>query len=314
MLTRRSLLAALPASVACAGAARAATPKQLRIGYQKGEPVLVAAKQNHSFETKLQPLGIDVLWLEFEFGPPLLEAMRVGAIDIGGCGDAPPIFAQAAQADLVYIAARPDSGNSSAILLPPGSDVHRLADLRGKRIAFGRGSIAHSLTLAALEKAGIAYSDIKPIALGPADAAAAFAHGDLDAWAVWDPYVAITETRPGVRVLARTADIGPQNSFYMASRDYATRSGEVLGQVVQNLASVGAWCDANHDAVARLLSGGTGVSFDAWKRAADRGSFRSVPIDAAVLAQQQQVADRFYALRLIPAAVKVRDYAWQAAS
>ena len=312
MLTRRSLLAALPASAAAA--ARAAAPKQLRVGYQKGEPLLVATKQNHGFETLLQPLGIEVQWVEFEFGPPMLEAMRVGAIDIGAVGDAPPVFAQAAQANLVYFATRPDSGNSSAILLPPGSELRTLADLRGKRIAFGRGSSAHSLTLAALEKAGIAYADIKPITLGPADAAAAFDHGDLDAWTVWDPYVAITEARPDVRVLARTRDIGPQNSFYLASRDYATHHADVLQLVVQQLGRTGEWCDTHRDAVAQLLSSATGIRLDAWQRASDRASFRSVPIDDTVLQQQQIVADRFAALRLIPAAVKVRDYVWRAAS
>jgi NitT/TauT family transport system substrate-binding protein/sulfonate transport system substrate-binding protein len=310
MLLRRSLLAALPV---CAAAvpARADTPRQLRIGTQKGEPVLMAARQDHGFEALLQPLGIEVRWLEFEFGPPMLEAMRVGAIDIGATGDAPPVFAQAAHADLAHIAARPDGGKSLGILLPPGSELRTLADLRGKRIGFGRGSRAHALTLAALEKADIACADIKPVALGPADAAAAFAHGDLDAWAVWDPYVAVTEAKPGVRVLAGSGDIGPANSFYLVSRDYATRYGDILRLVVQQLGRAGAWCDAHRDAVSQLLAGATGISLDAWQRAVGRGSFRSVPIDDTALQQQQIVADRFAALRLIPGPVNVRDYAWR---
>ena len=309
MLPRRSLLATLSA---CAAApARAGTQGQLRIGTQKGEPVLMAARQNHGFEALLQPLGIAVRWVEFEFGPPMLEAMRVGAIDIGATGDAPPVFAQAAHADLVYIAARPDGGKSLAILLPPGSELRTLADLRGQRIGFGRASSAHALTLAALEKAGIAYADIKPVMLGPADAAAAFAHGDLDAWAVWDPYVAVTEAVPGVRVLARSGDVGPANSFYLASRDFATSRGDVLRLVVQQLGRAGDWCDAHRDALAQLLTGSSGISLEAWQRAAGRGSFRTVPIDDTVLQQQQIVADRFAARRLIPGKVNVGDYAWR---
>jgi ABC-type nitrate/sulfonate/bicarbonate transport system substrate-binding protein len=142
----------------------------LRTGYQKGEPVLVAPKQNRSFETLLQPQGIEVSWLEFEFGSAPLEAMRVGAIDIGAAGDAPPVFAQAARADLVYIVGRPDSSNGSAIPLPPGSTLQTLGDLRGERIAFGKGSSAHGLTIAALQEAGIAYRHITPVTLGPTDA------------------------------------------------------------------------------------------------------------------------------------------------
>jgi NitT/TauT family transport system substrate-binding protein/sulfonate transport system substrate-binding protein len=314
MLPRRALLAALPACAAAAAPARGDTPRQLRIGTQKGEPVLMAARQDHGFEALLQPLGIEVRWVEFEFGPPMLEAMRAGAIDIGATGDAPPVFAQAAHAELVYIAARPDGGKSLGILLPPGSQLRTLADLRGQRVGFGRASSAHALTLAALEKAGIAYADIRPVALGPADAAAAFAHGDLDAWAVWDPYVAVTEARPGVRVLARSGDIGPANSFYLASRDFATNHGDILRLVVQQLGRAGAWCDAHRDAVAQLLAGATGISLEAWRLATGRGSFRTVPIDDAVLRQQQIVADRFAALRLIPGPVNVRDYAWRESS
>lgn len=318
MLSRRSAVGLLPAALALAvtraRAAGGAVPKQLRVGFQKGEPVLVTARQNRSFDTLLQPLGVEVTWLEFAFGPPMLEAMRVGGIDIGSVGDTPPVFAQAGKAELVYIGARPFNGDSSAILVPPGSPLRTLQDLKGRRIAFGRGSSAHNLTLAALEKAGLSYSDIQPVPLAPADAAAAFEHGDIDAWTIWDPYYAITEARPGVRVLARTRDIGPQNSFYLASRDYATRYGDVLWSIVEEIGRVGAWCDAHHAEVAQLLSTGTGVKLEDWTRAVNRASFRSVPISDKLLGEQQVVADRFRGVGLIPAALNVRDYGWRVTS
>ena len=154
MITRRTLLGSLPAAGTGVGAARAfaAPGKLLRVGFQKGEPILLAAKQNRSLETLLNPLGIDVQWVEFQFGPPMLEAMRVNAIDIGAVGDTPPVFAQAAHGDLLYIAAQRAGGQ--AILVPAGSTLRTLQDLKGKKVAFGRGSAAHSLPLAALEKAG----------------------------------------------------------------------------------------------------------------------------------------------------------------
>ena len=215
--------------------------------------------------------------------------MRVGAIDIGAVGDAPPVFAQAAHADLVYIAARPDSGNSSAILLPPGSSCARWPTSGASASPSGRGSSAHSLTLAALEKAGIAYRDIKPI-----DARTGRRGGGLRRMATSMPGRSGTPMSPSPRpgpacaCWPRLRDIGPQNSFYLASRDYATRYGEVLNLVVRHLGRVGAWCDAHRAAVAQLLSSGTGISLDAWQRAADRGSFRSVPVDDTLLLQQQQ--------------------------
>jgi sulfonate transport system substrate-binding protein len=313
MATRRQLLAATPALLAGAigQRARAAEPLALRVGFQKGEPVLVAAKENRSLETALNPLGITVSWLEFAFGPPILEAMRVGSIDIGGVGDTPPIFAQAAHADLVYTASRPSTGDSSAVLVPPGSTLQTLHDLKGKKVAFARGSSAQNLTLAGLEKAGLAFTDIQPIYLAPADAAAAFAHGDVDAWTIWDPYYAIAEARSGVRVLASSKDITPQNSFYLASRAYAARQPQVIDKIVATFGDVGTWCDAHKTDVAQLLSGGTGVPLPVMNRVVARTSFRSVPMTDALIADQQRIADRFSNLDIIPGRLTVRDYAWR---
>jgi ABC-type nitrate/sulfonate/bicarbonate transport system substrate-binding protein len=109
-----------------------------------------------------------VTWTEFSYGPPLLEALRLGNLDVGTVGDTPPIFAQAAGADLVYVAAAPSGSSGSAILLPPGSTLQTLGDLKDKRVAFAHGSAAHNLTVAALEKAGLKFTDIQPIQLAPA--------------------------------------------------------------------------------------------------------------------------------------------------
>lgn len=174
-LDRRRLLAA---GLALAGTAlplrraRASEPGVLRIGYQKNG-ILAVAREQAAIEAALKPQGVTVRWVEFSFGPPLLEALNLGAIDFGQTGDTPPIFAQAAGANLVYAAAQPNGGSGSAILLPKGSSVATLADLKGKRVAFAKGSSAHNFTVAALEKAGLSYRDITPVLLAPADGAAA---------------------------------------------------------------------------------------------------------------------------------------------
>lgn len=154
-------------------------------------------------------------WVEFAFGPPMLEAMRVGSIDIGLVGDTPPIFAQAAKSDLLYIAAVPSG--ASAILLPAGSALQTLQDLKGRKIALAKGSSSHNLAIAAIEKAELNFTDVQPIYLAPADTAAAFERGAVDAWTIWDPYYALYESRPGVRVLAESTAITPQNFFFIGS-------------------------------------------------------------------------------------------------
>jgi NitT/TauT family transport system substrate-binding protein/sulfonate transport system substrate-binding protein len=314
MLDRRTvfgLLAGGAAALSCR-IARAETASSLRVGYQKGEPILVAAKQNRSLETVLNPLGITVEWLPFPFGPPLLEAMHVGSIDIGAVGDTPPIFAQAAHADLVYLSAIVPG--TSAIILPPGSTLQTLADLKGKKLAFGKGSAAQNLTIAALEKAGLSYADIEPVYLAPADAAAAFEHGSIDAWAIWDPYFAIYEQKPGVRVLAVSQDIVPQNSFVLASRAYANANPQVIAQAVAALDKTASWSGEHRAEVAKLVADGTGVPLDATSRAINRNSLALRKIDDEVIRTQQQVADRFRALGLIPEPIKVSDQVWHAPS
>ena len=313
MLSRRSILAWLPAMAATtlvAPTVDAASARTLRMGFQKGEPTLVAARQNRSLEAALAPLGVSVEWIEFAFGPPMLEAMRVGSIDFGGVGDTPPIFAQAAHADLLYVAALP--AGASALLLPAGSPLKSLADLKGRRLAFAQGSSAHNLAVAAVEKAGLHWSDIVPVPLAPADAAAAFGRGEVDAWSIWDPYFALYEKRPGVRVLASSSEIVAQNSFYIAGHAYTAANPTVISAVVATLAKVAAWAGEHRAEVAELLAAGTGVPADIERRAIDRNPLKVLPMDAALADSQQKIADRFHALGLIPTRITVATQVWRA--
>lgn len=309
MITRRSLLRSIPV-IAATSAARADQSRQFRVGHQKSG-ILVIAKQQQAIENRLRPLGVSVTWTEFTFGPPLLEALRVDSVDFGSVGDTPPIFAQAAHADLLYVAVARAGSSSAAILLPPGSTLQTLADLKGKRVAFARGSAAHNLTIAALEKAGLEFTDIQPIPLAPADAVAAFARGSVDAWVTWDPYYAIAEVQPGVRVLATSHDIAPQNSFFLSSRRYVQANPQLIEAVIDELGKVAAWSNAHHPEVAQLLSDGTGVPLSAMQRAVARAGYSIGPMTNEVVAQQQQVADRFYRLGLIPAHIAIADVTWR---
>ncbi len=310
MLDRRSLLAAL-AALPLARSARAAEPGVVRIGYQKNG-ILVVAKQQGIIEKRLEPLGQSVRWVEFSFGPPMVEALSVGGLDFGLLGDAPPIFAQARGSDLLYVAAQEAGGSGAGILLPSGSTLRSLAELKGKRVAFARATSAHNLTVAALEKAGLAYTDIEPVMLAPADAAAAFARGSVDAWVIWDPYLAIAEAAEGVRALAYATTITPQNNFLLARRNFAEAQGPALAAAIDALGEVAAWCRQNRGAVAELLSQGTGVPLAATRRAVDRTDYVIGPMTERVVAEQQRVADRFHALKLIPKPVRIADAVWTA--
>ncbi|HEY4044065.1 MAG TPA: aliphatic sulfonate ABC transporter substrate-binding protein [Rhodopila sp.] len=288
---------------------RAGETMTLRIGFQKGEPVLMTAKANKALETLLGPKGIAVEWIEFQFGPPMLEAMRVGSVDLGAVGDAPPVFAQAAHGDLLYIAA--NRGAPQSLLLPPGSTIQTLSDLKGKKIAFGRGSAAQNFTLLILEKAGLRYDDIQPIYLGPADAGPAFSRGAIDAWSIWEPYASLFNTRDGVRTLTTNREIGEQFSFIMAYGPFVRADPALIARVVDAFTATAEHARGQHDDVARLLADATGIQQGVWSRALKSDPFQVVRMTDDLTRSQQGVADRFRSLGLVPVDIKVSDIVWR---
>jgi sulfonate transport system substrate-binding protein len=295
---------------ALSGEARAqAGIKEIRIGYQKNG-VLVIARQQATLEKHFASQGIAVKWIEFSSGPPMLEAMNVGSVDYGAVGDSPPVFAQAAGAAIVYAAGQPIT-NGQGILVPSSSPIRGIADLKGKRVGFTKGSSAHNIVVQTLEKAGLTYADITPVYLAPPDAGPAFANGSIDAWSIWDPYFAIGETRQSGRILVNASDITKTNSFYIASRDFAKSHGQVLQEIIEVTSSTAKWAESHRDEVAKALSAVTNIPLDIQTVAANRSSFAVGPVTDDIVATQQGVADRFLKLGLIPKPVVVRDAVWK---
>jgi sulfonate transport system substrate-binding protein len=311
MIDRRNFLSASTGAALAAIAqtsARAQAPAELRIGYQKNG-VLVVARQQAALEKRFAAAGIAVTWLDFPSGPPLLEAINAGSVDFGQVGDTPPIFAQAGGAKILYVAGQSIT-NGQGILVKPDGGIRTLADLRGKRIGFTKGSSAHNVVVLALEKAGLQYPDITPIYLSPPDGAAAFARDSIDAWAVWDPYFAIGEVRGGGHVLVKASDVGKTNSFYIANRDFAARSPQLVSAVIDVLAKSADWAEAHRDEVGQLMAQVTGVDVDIQTLAARRSAFAIGKITDDIIATQQAVADRFFRLGLIPRQIAVREAVW----
>jgi sulfonate transport system substrate-binding protein len=285
-------------------------PKEIRIGTQKGG-YFPAVRQRRTIEDAFQPLGIEIKWADFQFGPPLLEAINVGSVDFGYVGDTPPIFAQAAGARIRYVAAVKSDGSTQAIIVPKDSPIRTLADLRGKRVAFAKGSSANNLLVAALEKAGIAWGDITPAPLAPADATAAFAKGSVDAWTIWDPYLALAELKQDARVIVFDKDIHHPNSFYIAGSDFVEKYPDLVGRLNRTFAAEGIWANGHHDDVAKAQSEATGVDIEAVRRFVNRSNYQVVPIDDDIARSQQGIADRFARTGLIPKPVQVADIIWK---
>ncbi len=283
--------------------------KEIRIGYQK-TGVLVITRQQAILEKKFAARQIGIKWIEFTSGPPLLEAMTTGSVDLGSVGDTPPIFAQAANANIVYVAGSRIT-NGQGILVPANSGIQSIADLKGKRIGFTKGSSAHNVVISTLEKAGLTYADITPVYLTPPDAVPAFASGSIEAWAVWDPYFAIGEKRQNGRILVNAHEVAKTNSFYLANRTFANTHVRETREVIDGLAEAARWAENNRAEVAAALAAVTGVPLDVQTVAANRASFLIGPVTDDIVTTQQAVADRFYKLGLIPKPIAVRDAVWR---
>jgi sulfonate transport system substrate-binding protein len=308
-ISRRHTLSLMFAGALAAGlpsAALAQSSRELRIGYQK-YGTLTLLKGRGTLEKRLAANGVTVRWTEFAAGPVLLEGLNVGSIDFGTVGEAPPIFAQAAGANLVYVGNEPASPTSEAIVVPKGSAIRSVAELKGKKVALNKGSNVHFLLVKALEKAGVAYKDIQPVFLAPADARAAFERGSVDAWVIWDPFLAAAEKQLGARVLADGTGLVSNHQFYLASRPYAEQQHEVVRIVIEELAKTDEWGRNNQPEVARILAAQTGLDTAVVALAAQRYAYGVKPITPEVIAAQQKIADVFSGLKLIPKPIKVSD-------
>jgi sulfonate transport system substrate-binding protein len=294
--------------VAAAVSASYGQDKVVRIGFQKyGKLVLLKGKG--SLEQKLAPLGYKVVWTEFPSGPPLLEALNVGAIDFGNTGEAPPIFAQAAGAPILYVAYEPPAPKGEAVLVQKDSKLNSIADLKGRKVALNKGSNVHYLLVKALEKAGVKYSEIEPVFLAPADARAAFERGSVDAWVIWDPFQAAAEAATGARTLADGTGIVSNYQFYFSSKKFLESDPKIVDLVLAQLSEVDDWAKNDIHAVAEQIAPAVGLPVAVVEVALKRQSYGIKPITDGVIAGQQQVADTFFALGLLPKTIKISDVA-----
>ena len=236
----------------------------------------------------------------------MLEALNVGSIDLGSTGDIPPIFAQAAGADLLYVGVEPPKPKAEVILVPENSPIKTVADLKGHKVAFQKGSSSHNLLLRSLQKAGLQFTDIQPAYLTPADARAAFQQGNVDAWAIWDPYYSAALLQGGVRVLGDGTNLNQTGSFYLAARPYVEANGTFISQVLTVLTQADALTRSDRAQSVTLLANAMGLPEPVIASYLDhRPPTAITPLDAQTIAAQQQTADLFYANRLVPVKVDI---------
>lgn len=284
----------LGAVVALLIANSAVAETTLRVGDQKGnsQAVMEAAGV-------LKDVPYKIEWKEFPAAAPLLEALSAGAIETGLVGDAPFTFAAAANVPVKAIAAVRQTGEGLAILVPKESTIRSFDDLKGKKIATGRGSIGHQLILAALESKGLKPEDVQIAFLSPADAKVAYSRGSVDAWSTWEPYVSQEEVLFGSRRVITSVGLTPGLAFQVARPDAIKHKRAELEDFVRRLAKARAWSQDNVKSYAETWGKLMGIAPEVAFNWLERSKVSLTSIDGNVVQGEQQTIDLYHRAGLI---------------
>ncbi|MEV6164611.1 ABC transporter substrate-binding protein [Streptomyces sp. NPDC052052] len=314
--TLSALLLPLAMLLAACGGATSAAPTDHTDG--KGETTLTIGDQKGGYEAilrasgRLDDLDYRIRWSTFTSGPPLLEAVSAGAVDIGGVGNTPPVFAAGSDSRITVVGASHGSSAGEAIVVPKDSPLRGPAQLKGRTIAVAQGSSAHYQLITALKKAGLRITDVKLAYLQPADALAAFNRGRVDAWAIWDPYTSQVLRSTRARVLTTGEGVVNGLSFQVASPAALKddRKSKAIGDLLHRLQQAQDWVFEHPEAWAKVWAKETGLSYEVALDAVRRSYGTRVPVavDPAAIASEQAIADTFAHLKLIPRHFAFEDY------
>ena len=297
MIRRRHLLGAALAAPALLTRPARAAPATLRIGDQRGgaQPLMQAAGVLANLPYRLE-------WSQFAGAPMLMEALNANAIDAGGIGDAPFVSGIASAIPMKAVSATRADGAVTALVVPSGSPVQSVADLKGRSIATLKGQTGHFLVLAALRQAGLQREDVRFVFIAPAEAKAALVSGSVDAWATWGPYIAQARVQDGAREIVNGRGLMSGQSYTVASDEAIAAKRDILGDFLRRLRLARDWGLIHAEEQARVWSEQTGFSLPVGRFVVDTAQTRTVAIDEGVIAAQQQVADFFKEARVIPQA------------
>jgi sulfonate transport system substrate-binding protein len=279
----------------------------LNVGDQKGtgaEAILKAAGL-------LNSLPFHVAWSDFTSGPPMLEAMASGSVDVGGVGDAPPVFAAAGGEGVVIVGARQvPTGDQDALLVPKGSSITSIQQLKGKKIAYGSGSSGNYQMLTVLTSAGLSTKDVTLVNLQPAEALAAFTSGSVDAWDIWPPYVQQAVAQDGAKVLARGSQYGSPYSYEVASKSAVANPAKAAAIQVYlaTLDKAYVWAEKNPDAWGAAWASATGLPASITNVAATVDKTTPVVVNSTITNSEQELVTQFYKAGLIPSQPNMSQY------
>lgn len=290
--------------VAHAASAPSLSGVTLRIAFYKG-----------LHQTLLQSAGLAdtpyrIEWKEFNSGVLHIEAINGDALDLGSGSEIPPVFAARARSPVRIVAVYHEDLNNQGTFVPKDSPVRSVADLRGKRVGYVRGTTAHYYLYKQLIEAGLGFNDIQAINLTPADGLSAFARGDLDAWAIWGYNGQLARTRYGARTL-KTGVGYLSGNFLIYANPKAIADPlrqAAIADYLQRLQRAYAWSNDHYRVYAEAQAKETRVPvgdiLELYNNRSQDGSL--VASSEAAIRSHQEVADAFLQLGVLDGPADVR--------
>jgi sulfonate transport system substrate-binding protein len=283
------------------------TSKTIKIGYQKFNSINIL-KATGYLEKRLQELHYKVEWVVFPGGHQLVEALSTGNIDFGHAADGVGVFAQVSGKPIVYVASEAPYPKGVALLVPKNSPIQTPQDLKGKKVAVIKGGNHHYLLVKALEKAGLKYEDIEPVYVKDAsEGRVAFESGKIDALGFWEPFYAVLQNSGNARVLVDGEGYTENRTYYFASETFSKQHPDLIKVILEELQKSDRWANENPAETAKLLAPELQIDPADLELATKRRKYGVEKIDDHVIRVQQELADTFYQLGLIPKQIKIAD-------
>lgn len=276
------------------------------IGYQKGDPFDIA-KSRGEFIKKMSQKGYKVNFKEFQDGNSLMQALKSGSIDYARTGDTPPVSALSTGTKLTYIAGSSSKAKGSGVLVKKNSGMTKLSDLKGKKIAYTKGTSSQYMVMATLKKAGLTTSDVTLVNMDQSSASAAFSKGKVDAWATWDPYTSQAEITQNAKLLTSGQNVSNNRDYILAMSSYAKKNTKVSKYLIKYLQEDMKWANTHHAELIKMMSKSLKVSKSVVKKMVDRRTFSISKMNSKFVKEEQKIADLFYDKGLIKNKVTIKN-------
>jgi sulfonate transport system substrate-binding protein len=256
------------------------------------------------------PYTVD--WSTFPAGPQLLEAARAKAVDIGQTAETPPIFAQAANAPIKIVAVErltDPSRSPLAIVVSKNSPIASVAQLKGRTVGITQGTITQYFVIKVLQRAGLAYSDITPVNLSPTDGVAALRRGDIDAMSLIDPTLAQATATIGAKILVTGAGYTAGVNYQLVRTDVLADSSRAaaVADFLRRSVQARRWANSHPKEWAAAYAKVNHIPLALAAVTTGRAQFDYVPLTDGIIAAQQDEADVFFQLGLLPRRLSVRE-------